>query len=135
MGNFQQFYAMLKDIPVSDKDELKATLVSRASNGRTTHLHELTPAEHTDLLLSMRGAIPRPDDERRHWRHVCLSLMRDYGVQTDNWQAINLFVLNPRIAGKDFRSMKLDELQQLSVKLRAMIKKNYLGRVRVKNEE
>jgi hypothetical protein len=126
INQFAQFYAMLNAAPVSDKDELKATLVSRATGGRTIHLHDMSPSEYTDLLKSMQSVKRecREDKSLKKWRHVCLSLMRDYGVQVDNWAAINAFCANPRIAGVEFRQLDETSLKKLSVKIRALITKN-----------
>lgn len=53
----------------------------------------------------------------REWRHKCLKIMRECGVDTDNWSAVNEFMLNPRICGKHMYELSNADLQVLHRKL------------------
>ena len=65
-------------------------------------------------------------EELRRKRSVCLKLMQQLGIDTTDWDRINAFCNNPRIAGKPFVRISAAELDQLSVKLRAIQRKGGL---------
>lgn len=44
--NYARFYALLNRLPTIDRDELKATLVSQYTGGRTESLREMTTKEY-----------------------------------------------------------------------------------------
>lgn len=52
--------------------------------------------------------------------------MQELGIDTKDWNRINEFCRHPRIAGKDFALITISELEQLSVKLRAIKRKGGL---------
>ena len=60
---------------------------------------------------------------RRHKRSICLRLLQKIGVDTTEWNAVNSYCKSPKIAGKVFRDLSLDELDELSLKLRMILKK------------
>ena len=68
-------------------------------------------------------AFDRFYEERRQWRSVVLKLLQKYGVDTTDWDRVNAFCRDPRIAGKVFALLSIAELEQLSVKLRVMLRK------------
>lgn len=61
--------------------------------------------------------------ELRRKRSVCLKLMQQLDVDTTDWTRVDNFCLHPRIAGKPFRQINIEELEALSVKLRAIKRK------------
>ena len=52
--------------------------------------------------------------------------MQELGIDTKDWNRINEFCRHPRIMGKDFALITVSELEQLSVKLRAIKRKGGL---------
>ena len=68
-------------------------------------------------------AFDRFYEERRQWRSVVLKLLQKYGVDTTDWDRVNAFCRDPRIAGKVFALLSIAELEQLSVKLRVKLRK------------
>ena len=58
--------------------------------------------------------------------------MQQMGIDTTDWARINDFCRNPRIAGKPFRQITAEELEVLTVKLRAIQRK---GGLKIKEEE
>lgn len=126
--NYARFYAVLNRIPhEGEREELKKTLVSSVSLGRTDSLRELTNREYNtlcDTLERSLGEKPhRGNSELRRLRSQCLHLMQLWGVNTADWAAVDRFCLDRRIAGKKFRKIDMDGLDKLSNKLRAMQKK------------
>lgn len=126
MRDYHRFYASLRRIAVGDADDMKAALVGSFTDGRTTHLHEMTDGEYAAMCASL--------EERSGWkselkkkRSVCLRLMQQLGVDTTDWARVNAFCSDPRIAGKVFAKLGVAELDALQVKLRAIMRKGGLG--------
>ena len=123
--NYARFYTLLKKMPGADKE----TLVEQYTSGRTTHLHETTIQEYNTMCSDMEqvaGYDERMSDIRRELRRkrsVCLKLMQQLGIDTTDWNRVNAFCEDARIAGKAFRHISIDELEVLAVKLRAIKRK------------
>ena len=122
-ANIRRFYALLGKLHLDDAAEMKNTMVLDISRGRTTHLHDLSAEEMTLLLLSLERTV---DDVRssqlKKARSLCLHLMQKLGIDTTDWNRVNAFCLNRRIAGKEFYPLSLPELEALARKLRAMMR-------------
>ncbi len=130
MQNYRRFYASLNRLPDGGIGEMKETLVSSFTNGRTIHLHEMTQKEYDAMCASL--------EERLGWkellkkkRSLCLKLMQKAGVDTTDWQRINDFCRNPKIAGKVFAQLGVKDLDALQVKLRAIMGKGGLRQANV----
>lgn len=125
MENYARFYLLLKRLTGADKE----SLVHQFTNGRTTHLHQMTDREYNEMCRRMEEVAGYDErrramrEELRRNRSVVLKLMQVWGIDTTSWMAINKFCENKRIAGKPFGKLKPEELRQLSIKLRAMINK------------
>lgn len=121
--NYHRFYATFNKLPKHGTDEdTKAALVSQYTGGRTEHLHEMQSREYTALCQAIEGMMGYGDQRKRH-RSICLHLMQELGIDTQDWQRINDFCQSPRISGKVFAQLTIEELEALAKKLRA-IKRN-----------
>ncbi len=120
VNDYRRFYAALKRTPgYGDEEERKAGLVSTYTQGRTTHLHEMTSREYTEMCRAMENAqdfVVR----RKRQRSIVLHIMQRMGIDTSDWMRINDFCRNSRICGKDFGQLDIDELMALQKKLRAI---------------
>lgn len=124
--NYRRFYAAFKKVPhYGDEEEQKEALVSTYTKGRTSHLREMTTREYTDMCKALENMCGYGDQRKRH-RSICLHLMQELGVNTGDWQRVNDFCRNPRISGKPFGRLTTEELESLSVKLRAIARKGGL---------
>ena len=126
--NFARFYSILKRVPkIGDNEYLKKEMVIVATGGRTESLKEITRKEYDDLcnLLEKRFPEKRNNyvEQRRKKRSSCLKLLQKIGVDTTNWTAVNNYCKSPKIAGKVFADLDIEELQLLSLKLRMILKK------------
>jgi hypothetical protein len=129
--NYRRFYALLSDMPVEcvSREELKEQLVHQYSGGRTVHLRELTEAEYRTLMADMErltGDVERRERYRaelRRLRAQVLHQMQVWGVDTSDWNRVDAFCEDPRIAGKKFRFLSTGELEELSVKMRVIQRK------------
>ena len=119
--NYARFYTLLKKMPGADKD----TLVEQYTDGRTTHLREMTSDEYDELCASMEELTGWKVQVKKA-RSVCLKLMQQAGIDTTDWQRINDFCRHPRIAGKEFARLTLEELDSLQTKLRSIMRKGGL---------
>ena len=129
--NFARFYGILKErFTFASKElgeEFKESLVSQFTNGRTTSLREMSLEEYDEMCDRLDGttALIRKsiEAEHRRLRSRCLRQMQQLGIDTTDWTRINAFCQDPRICGKPFRQLSQEELEQLSVKLRAISRK------------
>ena len=126
--NYARFYTLLKLLPGADKE----TLVAQYTEGRTTSLRETTPQEYDRMCRDMehltdhdaqREALRR---QLRRRRSEVLKLMQQLGVDTTDWDRVDAFCKDVRIAGKAFRHISIDELEALALKLRAIKRKGGL---------
>ena len=129
--NFARFYGILKKSYKFATNELgeefKESLVSQFTNGRTTSLREMSREEYDAMCDRLDGttALIRKsiEAEHRRLRSRCLRQMQQLGIDTTDWTRINAFCQDPRICGKPFRQLSQEDLEQLSVKLRAISRK------------
>ncbi len=123
--NFARFFALLKQVPYADV-ELKEEFVGTYTGGRTTSLREMTPMEYNSMCAALEAKIGSNDftAEIRRQRSAVLKRIAKLGINTGDWEAVDNFCLNPRIAGKLFRQLHIDELRKLVPKLEAIIRKD-----------
>lgn len=123
--NYRRFYGLLKRMPGADKE----TLVDLFSCGRTTHLHLMTRHEYDVMCLEMErvaGVDERKAAYRKELRKARSGVLRQlqlWGIDVTDWNKVNVFCKQKRIAGKAFGELDCDGLYGLNRKLRAMIKK------------
>lgn len=123
--NYHRFYALLSRLPGADKE----TLVLQYTGGRTHHLHLMTEEEYRSMCNEMERVAGY--DERRELyrkelkrqRSAALHQLQLYGVDTTDWNKVNAFCEQPRIAGKPFRNLDCAELEALTKKMRTIIRK------------
>lgn len=56
----------------------------------------------------------------RQLRHKCLRIMSEIGINTQDWEQVNKFMLNPRVAGKHLYALDENGLRALRLKLYAI---------------
>ena len=120
-GGYRRFWALLREMPGAEKDEL----VYQFTNGRTTHLHLMTDDEYSRMVRMMDGIVANDRrEELRKRRRICLKLLQEIGVDTSDWDRVNAYCSNARIAGKAFNEIDAEGLKALAVKLRAILRKD-----------
>jgi hypothetical protein len=127
--NYARFYVLLNRLPTVDKDELKASLVSQYTGGRTESLREMTEKEYD----AMCDELQRQDsnlkarelyrEELRRKRSAVLKQLQKIGIDTTDWNRVDAYCMNPRISGKEFRKLTVDELETVNIKLRIIRRK------------
>lgn len=126
--SYARFYRLLAQFPLGEgitRDELRHTLVAQYTNGRTESLREVTDEEYKAMCEGMEDTLDLKKRMRTQ-RSITLKIMQQLGIDTTNWARINNFCKDPRICGKPFAMIHLDEHVELQRKLRAMLRKGGL---------
>ena len=131
--NFARFYALFNKLPYQgDREEFKKQIVLQYTWNRTDSLKEMTAKEYEVCCTALEKLSGQDEwrqklrEELRRKRSVCLKLMQQLGIDTTDWNLVNEFCNNPRIAGKPFVQVSTAELEQLAIKLRAIQRKGGL---------
>ena len=122
--NFGRFYGLLKNHPHADRK----ALVYGVTGGETDDLKLVTKQEYKCLCDSL-------DDSRNieQWRRsgsIMLALLQDIGVNTRDWNAVDKYLMQPRIFSGICRQPKryiqttTEEREHLIKRLRSILKKN-----------
>ena len=125
MKSYGRFWRAWNRLSHRDSEEEKRLMVQNWTNGRTKHLSEMTQAEY-DAACKELEAASGYDRELKRRRSICLCLMQGRQTDTSDWQRVNDFCRHPRISGKPFGRLSVEELESLSVKLRAIARKGGL---------
>jgi hypothetical protein len=130
VNNYARFFALIKSLP-GDQEEIKENLVKAFTNGRTMSLREMTPDEYHRICDSLPGNKPVGLSQKdftaeiKRKRSAVLNRLQKLGIDTSDrsWAPVDNFCLNPRIAGKRFAQLSLDDLKKLIPKLEALLRK------------
>lgn len=126
--SYSRFYAIAKAKGI-DLDVHKEELISQFTNGRTTSLKDMKQKEYDemcDCLQTGRKAGETADQHKsrlKAHRSDVLHRIQKLGIDTTDWNKVNEFCKNPRIAGKPFALLTIDELKALIPKLEAIRRK------------
>lgn len=118
---YGRFYSILKNLKGYDKEDA----IFDYTNGRTTHLSDLSDKEYYGLCRSLEK-LSLVDAEKRKAGSNLLTLLAKLGIHThgpDGWREIDRYLLNPRIAGKRYRELTTEERKALIPKLSKILDK------------
>lgn len=110
--SYATFFALLKQMPGADKE----SLILQWTGGRTSSLREMDEREYNMMLRDLRSQVEDLTSKRKA-RSAVLKQMQLYGIDTTDWDAIDRFCCNPRIAGKRFSHLSVNELKVLRTKI------------------
>ena len=123
--NFARFYALFNKLPYQgDREEFKKQIVLQYTWNRTDSLKEMTAKEYEVCCTALEKLSGQDEwrqklrEELRRKRSVCLKLMQQLGIDTTDWNRVNEFCNNPRIAGKPFVQVSTAELEQRQMCIR-----------------
>lgn len=126
--NFGRFYSAFHRLIIhGEAEEAKRQFVLQYTAGRTDSLKEMTRKEYTDLCVALEGMNGTRDELKRR-RSIALKLMQELGVDTTDWAQINDFCRHPRISGKAFGQLSIEELMELATRLRTIKRKGWQRR-------
>lgn len=126
--NYAVFYGLLNRLPSSDKEALKESIVLQYTDNRTCSLREMTLKEYNAACAGMQKLVPPTFQEqllkvRKKKRSEVLHQMQLLGINTADWNCVNAFCKDIRIAGKEFRDLDCEELDSLQVRIRTIRRK------------
>ena len=126
--NYAAFYGLLNRLPSSDKEALKESIVLQYTDNRTCSLWEMTLKEYNAACAGMQKLVPPTFQEqllkvRKKKRSEVLHQMQLLGINTADWNSVNAFCKDSRIAGKEFRDLDCEELDSLQVRIRTIRRK------------
>ncbi len=125
--NFGRFFSAFHKLTIhGEPDEARRQFVLQYTAGRTDSLKEMTVKEYTALCMAVE-AMNGGRDELKARRSIVLKLMQELGVDTTDWAQINDFCRHPRITGKEFGRLSIEELMELATKLRKIKRKGWLA--------
>ena len=110
--NYAAFFALLKSMPGASKEDL----VLQWTNGRTASLKEMSEREYSLMIRQLRQQVENLEEKKKA-RSAVLKQFQLYGIDTTDWDAVDRFCCNARIAGKPFRYLTIPELKSLRVKM------------------
>lgn len=122
--NFGRFYALLREMPWQggDREELKRSLVRQFTDGRTESVREMDGSEFSACCAELEKLTGRVAQLKKG-RSALLKQMQRMGVNTAYWASVDNFCMHPRIAGKRFCRITLEEMPDLRRKLHAIEEK------------
>lgn len=126
--NYSRFYALCEAKGI-DLEQYKDDLISQFTRGRTTSLKDMKDSEYDemcDCIQSGRRQSESRDDyvlRRKKMRSAVLKRIQQLGVDTTDFDKVNAFCQNGRIAGKPFGMLTIEELESLIPKLEAILRK------------
>ncbi len=129
MENYGRFYGVFNQLPIEgDREEVKAAIVAGYTGGRTVSLREVTDEEYTGICKSLEATLKRGSRDnfikaRKAARSSALHQLQLYGIDTTDWAKVNVFCQQPRIAGKAFALLTVEELDALTKKMRVINRK------------
>ncbi|MCR5394189.1 MAG: hypothetical protein K6E86_02180 [Bacteroidales bacterium] len=119
-NNYSRFFSLVKKVPgIIDAEEFRRNLIWQCTDGRATSLKELTTGEYNICCLALEK-LTGMVEKRKKLRSQVLKQMQQLHVDTTDWAQINSFCQQPRIAGKAFARLSIEELESLSLKLRVL---------------
>lgn len=135
-----QFFSLLGKLKGQTKDEL----VWKYSNMLTTSLNELQekkPEDYRRMIGDMQKMVKAATDktpsaayqaerELKKKRSAILHRLQKHGIDTTDWDVVNRFMRNPKIAGKTLGEMTADEMDLLIPKLEAILAKDKADQVK-----
>lgn len=137
--NFAEFWSLINRMPGAH-DGLKEELVLSFTDGRTDSLREMREDEYKRMCASMRESVnggmseERLQIELKKRRSAVLHRIQQLGVDTTSWANVDNFCMQPRIAGKIFRRLTIEELSGLIPKLENIRRKQQIKVPRVPEE-
>lgn len=121
--NFGRFYTAIRALnPIGDRDDVKKSIVYQYTNGRTDSLREMSRAEYDKCCEDLERKTGQKDELRKE-RSATLKLMQKMGVDTTDWNRVNLLCRDARIIGKDFYYITAEEHRELRRKLKSIERK------------
>lgn len=103
-------------------------MITGLTGGRTNSTKDLTIEEAKKLMDYISGKDESQGYSLKRQRSAVLARLTTLGIDTTDWNRVNAFLGDSRIAGKPFYKLTYDELINLIAKLESIIKKGKYGK-------
>ena len=132
MNAHARFYGLLRLLPYTSKNEL----VWQYSNMLTDSLSEFYERDRNGYnrmiadmqkLVNRMDKAPKPTGDNHNLkklRSAILHRIQKHGVDTTDWNKVNRFMEQPRIAGKRLYDMSEEEMRVFIPKIESILKKD-----------
>ena len=131
------FFGLLKKLPHQSKEDL----VWQYSNMLTTSLSEFSrerPVAYADMIRDLERIANKMEEPKqpqqptkfttsaitKQYRSAILKRLQKHGIDTTNWDKVNAFMENRRIAGKRLYEMTDQEMIDFIPKMQSILKKD-----------
>ena len=112
-------------------EDQRRAMIYELTDGRTNSTKDLTYSEAQYLSGFLNGAaqmaenVGKQMEEKamKRMRSAVLKLLQQVGIDTTDWERVNAFLKDKRIAGKPLYSLDYEELQGLIPKLESIKRK------------
>ncbi len=134
--SFAKFYVLLSKMNGVSKEDL----VWQYSGFLTTSLREFrlqNPARYEKMITDMQNTIEEMNSkgedtvELKRLRSAILLRIQKHGIDTTNWNCVNSFMKQKRIAGKTLGEMSVKELKAFIRKMESILKKDAIKRRKI----
>lgn len=127
-----RFHVLLRQIPQADKEEF----IWQYSHLKTTSLsefYESNPAQYRQMINDMQKLVNEMDRrksndaktaELKKLRSAILCRLQKHGIDTTDWDRVNPFMSQPRIAGKTLGKMSIEEMKEFISKMESILAKD-----------
>jgi hypothetical protein len=125
-GTHDKFFSLLSQMQGASKEDV----VWQYSGMLTTSLREFFakhPEDYKRMIADLQVKVYSKTSnqaEIKRLRSAILHRIQRHGVDTTQWQNINSFLQQPRIAGKMLFEMSVAEMKALIPKLESILKKD-----------
>lgn len=132
MKNYSRFYGLLKKL--SFPTDERVGLIRQFTKGRTLSLREMSEVEYKTMCDALEDTLKGKVNRELEYmnlkkkRSAVLHQMQKMGINTADWEVVNKYCQEPRIAGKVFRDLKAQELDTLLIKL-VMIHRKEINKI------
>lgn len=119
---YRKLHAMLSELGIAQS---KRDLLSSYGVDSTRHLSDSELMHIVERVESMKLRKLNPDTRLRQLRSQVLTLLNHMNIYATNndWNNVNAFLLDKRIAGKLLYELTVNELEKLIPKLRSIAAK------------
>lgn len=121
MKSYSRFYGLLKKLSIPTDE--RVGLIRQFTKGRTLSLREMSEVEYKTMCDALEDTLSGKVNRELEYmnlkkkRSAVLHQMQKMGINTADWEVVNKYCQEPRIAGKVFRDLKAEDLDTLLIKL------------------
>ena len=134
-----KFYALLHQLPRMNKEDL-VWQYSHLTTNSLSEFHERKPEQYARMIADMQKTVnrinmSRPEEaklaELKRLRSAILHRLQKHGINTTDWNSVNSFMRQKRIAGKTLGEMTATEMLQFIPKMHSILEKDKLKQTEI----